>query len=85
MVGEMTIKSSKHWDVFVSYASEDRRHVVDPLVEALCAAQLNVWYDRFELKVGDSLHRKLDEGLSCSNYGIIILSPNFFAKHFTNL
>ena len=85
LVGEMTKKSSRHWDVFVSYASEDRRHVVAPLVEALLAAQLDVWYDRFELKIGDSLRRKLDEGLSCSDYGIVILSPKFFAKHFTNL
>lgn len=73
------------WDVFVSYASEDRDNVAQPLAEALIKNGLRVWYDQFELKMGDGLRRKLDEGLTQSTYGIVILSPSFFSKHFTNL
>lgn len=73
------------WDVFVSYASEDRANVAQPLAEALIEDGLSVWYDQFELKMGDSLRRKLDEGLTQSKYGIVVLSPSFFSKHFTNL
>jgi len=33
------------------------------------------------LKMGDSLRRKIDEGLGLSRFGVVILSPNFFDKH----
>ena len=52
------------WDVFISHASEDKPTVVEPLAKALMQAGLVVWYDRFELKLGDSLRRKIDEGLA---------------------
>lgn len=42
------------WDVFVSHASEDKAYV-DPLVTALEAAGISVWYDRLVLKWGDDL------------------------------
>lgn len=71
------------WDVFVSHASEDKESVAKPLADALKKAGLSVWYDEFELKVGDSLRRSIDDGLSKSRYGIVILSPAFFAKEWT--
>ena len=40
---------------------------------------LEVWYDEFSLTVGDSLRRKIDEGLANSRYGIVVLS-RFFAE-----
>ena len=51
-----------------------------PLAERLVSAGLKVWYDDFSLKVGDSLRRSLDEGLSKSRFGVVILSPSFFKK-----
>jgi hypothetical protein len=68
------------WDVFISYASEDRDTVARPLAEALEAKGLKVWFDKFVLTVGDNLRRSIDEGLAASRYGIVILSPNFFKK-----
>ncbi len=41
---------------------------------------LRVWYDDFSLTVGDSLRRTIDHGLSGSRFGIVVLSPSFFAK-----
>jgi TIR domain. len=67
-------------DVFVSYASEDRETVARPLAEALQASGYRVWFDDFVLEVGDSLRREIDRGLSQCRYGVVILSPNFFAK-----
>src|SRR5207253_6894356 len=69
------------WDVFVSHASEDKQAVAEPLMRALEDAGLRVWYDRIELRLGDSLREKIDEGLAHSRFGIVILSPSFFAKH----
>lgn len=71
-----------NWDVFISYASEDRDAVVLPLAMALKNCGCKVWYDRTELHVGDSLRRKIDEGLSLSRYGVVVLSPAFFKKEF---
>ena len=81
----MTKSNKKTWDVFISYASEDREDVAAPLSNILKAFGLSVWIDQTELKVGDSLRRKIDEGLSCSRYGIVVLSPSFLQKHYTNV
>jgi hypothetical protein len=68
------------WDVFISHATEDKQDVAAPLAGALKAAGLSVWYDEFELKIGDSLRRSIDEGLSKSRFGVVVLSKAFFAK-----
>jgi hypothetical protein len=69
------------WDVFVSHASEDKDAIARPLAEALRTKGLRVWYDEFSLTVGDSLRKKIDQGLANSRFGIVILSPHFFEKH----
>lgn len=71
-------------DVFISHASEDKDEVVRPLAEALRAGGLTVWYDEFVLKMGDSLRREIDRGLSTSRFGIVVLSPSFLKKGWTN-
>jgi hypothetical protein len=70
------------WDVFVSHASEDKDEVAIPLAQVLRRAGLRVWLDRQELRIGDSLHEKIDEGLANSRYGIVIVSPSFLDKRF---
>ena len=67
-------------DVFICHASEDKDDVARPLAEGLRAAGLNVWYDEFSLKLGDSLRGSIDKGLAESRFGVVILSPHFFAK-----
>ncbi|MGA9851490.1 MAG: toll/interleukin-1 receptor domain-containing protein [Gammaproteobacteria bacterium] len=73
-------KEQPKWDVFISHASEDKDDFVRPLAKALMAKALNVWYDEFTLKVGDSLRRSIDNGLGNSKYGIVVISPSFLAK-----
>ncbi|WP_373653274.1 toll/interleukin-1 receptor domain-containing protein [Schlesneria sp. DSM 10557] len=73
----------KQWDAFISHASEDKVDFVLPLAEKLRSLGLKIWLDRFEIKVGDSLRGKIEEGLSRSRFGIVVLSPAFFAKHWT--
>lgn len=69
------------YDVFISHASDDKDSLVRPLARALVDEGLTVWYDEFELQIGDSLRRKIDGGLSRSRYGVVVLSPSFFAKN----
>jgi hypothetical protein len=68
------------FDVFISHASEDKDDLVRPLANALKASGLSVWYDEFELRIGDSLRRKIDRGLVSSRFGVVVLSKAFFGK-----
>lgn len=68
------------WDVFVSHASEDKQAVAEPLADELRGRGLDVWLDKTELRIGDSLRRKIDYGLAHSTFGVVILSKSFFAK-----
>ena len=71
-------------DVFISHASEDKDAVVRPLAVALRDRGLDVWFDEFELRIGDSLRRKIDSGLARSRFGIVVLSQHFFKKGWPN-
>jgi hypothetical protein len=71
------------WDVFVSHASEDKNAVAQPLATALEAVGVSVWLDATELRIGDSLRRKIDQGIRSSRFAVVIVSPDFFAKGWT--
>ena len=68
------------YDVFICHASEDKDDFVRPLAEKLRQHHIDVWYDEFSLSIGDSLTQKIDEGLSRSRFGIVVLSQKFFSK-----
>jgi hypothetical protein len=68
-------------DVFISHAGEDKIDVARPLAEALTARGWVVWLDELEMTVGDSLTGRLNAALARSRFGVVILSPAFFSKH----
>jgi TIR domain len=72
---------AKKWDVFISHASEDKDAIARPLAETFRARGLEVWYDEYTLRVGDSLRKSIDAGLAGCKFGVAILSPSFFNKH----
>jgi hypothetical protein len=67
-------------DVFICHASEDKETIARPLAEVLRQHRVEVWYDEFSLRVGDSIRRAIDRGLTQSRFGIVILSKAFFDK-----
>jgi len=71
------------YDAFICHASEDKDKFVRELVKKLKEKGLNVWYDEFTIEVGDSLLKRIDEGLLQSKYGIVIFSKAFFDKKWT--
>ena len=77
-------KTTRSWDVFISYASEDREEVAGPLATNLSGWGLRVWFDQSALRLGDSLRRSIDGGLALSQFGVIVLSPAFLGKHWPN-
>lgn len=80
---ELLTESVKKYDFFISHASEDKEDIVRSLADALKNNGFEVWYDEFELKIGDSLRRKIDSGLINSRFGIVIISPSFIKKNWT--
>ena len=78
------VADQREFDVFISHASEDKDEVARPLAAALQSGGLRVWYDEFELRIGDSLRRKIDKGLASSRFGVVVLSKSFFAKGWPN-
>jgi RNA-directed DNA polymerase len=73
-------------DVFISHASEDKDGFVRPLTELLIKKGLSVWYDEYDISIGDSILEQINYGLRVSRFGVVVLSPNFFAarKTWTN-
>lgn len=79
-----TETGGKTYDVFISHASEDKEDIVRPLANALIKEGLSVWYDEMTLRIGDSLRQKIDKGLANSRVGLVVLSPSFIDKGWTN-
>ena len=82
MLGRSVPSGTGEYDVFISHASDDQDFAA-PLASALSDAGLEVWYDEYELSLGDSLRQKIDTGLACSRFGIVIISPDFLLKNWT--
>ena len=70
-------------NVFLSHASEDKDDIARPLALALRQRGLRVWFDEFELRIGDKLIAKLNAGINASQFGILVFSKNFFGKDWT--
>ena len=77
--------STCEWDVFVSHASEDKDDFVRPLAKALQARGFSVWFDELTLTLGDSLRRSIDRGLARSQFGVVVISPNFLSKEWPQM
>ena len=76
-------KFEDQWDVFICHASEDKEAVARPIANLLAKEGPSVWYDEFTLRLGDSLRRSINRGISQSRYGVVILSPAFFRKEWS--
>ena len=61
--------------IFISYSQRDKKFV-DTLAMNLVLLKHNVWMDRWELKVGDSLIEKVENALTVSSAVILIVSKN---------
>jgi len=60
--------------VFLSHASKDKPFV-DRLANDLATHSIPVWYDKFDLKIGESVPGKINEGIADAQYFAIVLSP----------
>jgi len=63
----------KQLSIFLSYSEEDKPFA-DWLYKKLINANLRVWYDEYDLLVGDSLTANIAEGLKNSDFLIVVIS-----------
>lgn len=61
--------------VFISYSSADLAFA-KKLANELRSEGIDVWYDQWEIKVGDSIVQKIDDGIKSSDFLIVVLSKN---------
>jgi len=60
---------------FVSHSGQDRQFV-DRFVRDLWAVGIKAWYSKWEIKPGDSIPAKIDEGIEDCEFFIIVLSKS---------
>ena len=70
---ERRIKSTPR--IFLSHSSKDNSFVKNLAVK-LRSDGFSVWYDDWEIHVGDSIVQKINKGISTSDFLIIVLSKN---------
>jgi hypothetical protein len=72
------------YDVFLSHSSKDKV-VVRPVAERLRADKLRVWFDEWEISIGDSIPAKIEEGLEHSRILILCMSAHAFGSDWATL
>lgn len=71
-------------EVFLSHASEDKDEIARPLKEALESRGISVWFDEIQIQVGQSIRQRIEHGIANCRFGVVVVSPHFFAKQWTN-
>jgi hypothetical protein len=59
--------------VYLAHATEDKA-VARPIAEGLMARGIEVWFDQWEIGLGDSVRRKMDQGLGDCTHFIVLLT-----------
>src|SRR5215475_707205 len=72
------------YDVFLSHSSKDKPIVRD-LAERLRKDGLRVWFDEWEIRPGDSIPSKIEEGLEHSRVLLLCMSANAFGSDWAQL
>ncbi len=71
------------YDLFISYAKQDLPFV-DRLVHSLEAEDINVWYDRGSLRLGEDFSRGIQEALEQSRNFLLVISPDYVSSPWAN-
>src|SRR5438105_1937482 len=72
------------YDVFLSHNAKDKPRV-RRLAERLQQAGLRVWFDEWNVRSGDIIALKVDEGLEQSRVLLLCISPNALASGWVGL
>jgi hypothetical protein len=76
--------SEFRWDVFLSHSSKDK-DVVRDIANRLKSDGVRVWFDEWEIKPGDSIPAKIEDGLEHSRVLVLCLSAEALAADWPQL
>ncbi|MGZ5467322.1 MAG: toll/interleukin-1 receptor domain-containing protein [Thermoanaerobaculia bacterium] len=65
--------------LFLCHASEDKAFV-DKLAAFLDANSVDVWYDKREIRIGDSIVEQINDGLERASHVVVVLSKSAVQK-----
>jgi hypothetical protein len=65
--------------VYLAHATEDKP-MVRPVAEYLMANGVEVWFDEWDIKAGDSLRQEMESGLGWMTHFVVILTPISITK-----
>jgi len=77
------VTEQKVYDSFLSYAGEDTQMATE-LAGALKSRGFRIWYAPIDLSIGDNLLDSIEQGMVNSNSGILLISPAYLSKRWTN-
>jgi hypothetical protein len=69
--------------VYLAHATEDKG-LAKPLAEGLIERGIPVWYDTWEIGYGDSLRRKMEQGLGDCSHFVVLLTETSIGKPWVN-
>jgi hypothetical protein len=64
---------------FLSYSFDDRQ-IAEKVARGLMASGIDTWWAEWEIRSGDSLRQKIDEGLGNCTHFIVLLTPSAMRK-----
>ncbi len=84
------ISEEKQWDIFISYANEEKKSVIGPLYRAFRAVGAHVWYDAVDMphllpkgKDPKAIAPILESAIRLSQNLIFVVSPSYLRKQWT--
>ena len=70
--------------VFISYASENKE-LAEQVANAISKNGIETWWDEWEIRSGDSIRQKVDEGIEDCTHFIVLLTPQSIDKPWVKL
>lgn len=74
----------RKFDIFISYVQSDSDEYVDKLYVALMSREIKTFRDKQVIRVGQSLRQSMDNALAKSKFSIVVFSPEYLTKYWTN-
>lgn len=71
------------YHVFLSHASADKKNFVEELKQSFDKLGISVFYDKDTIEWGNNWAQKIKEGLDKCDYGVVIISKDFYNKEWT--
>jgi hypothetical protein len=84
-VGEVSQRDTgdKKRLVYLAHATEDKA-LARPIAAGLIARGIDVWYDQWEIGLGDSVRRKMEEGLGDCTHFVALMTHTSLNKPWVN-